>query len=78
MVKYGHSCKLKYIDVSEAGHPIPDTNGFRATREILGIAEIANWNDLVICLLSGGGSSLLPDMFDGVLQGIVFMAKWIF
>jgi glycerate-2-kinase len=65
VVKYGHSCKLKYIDVSEAGHPIPDTNGFRATREILGIAEIANWNDLVICLLSGGGSSLLPDIPDG-------------
>jgi glycerate 2-kinase len=65
VVKYGHSCKLKYIDVSEAGHPIPDTNGFRATGEILGIAEIANWNDLVICLLSGGGSSLLPDIPDG-------------
>ncbi len=65
VVKYGYACKLKYIVVSEAGHPIPDTNGFRATREILGIAEIANWNDLVICLLSGGGSSLLPDIPDG-------------
>ncbi len=64
VVKYGYSCKLKYIDVSEAGHPIPDTNGFNATREILKIAEEANWNDLVICLLSGGGSALLFDVPD--------------
>jgi hydroxypyruvate reductase/glycerate 2-kinase len=62
VVKYGHSCNLKYIDVTEAGHPIPDTNGLRATREILKIAETASWNDLVICLLSGGGSALLPDV----------------
>ena len=33
VVKYGHSCKLKYIKVSEAGHPVPDSNGFRATRD---------------------------------------------
>jgi Putative glycerate kinase len=65
VVKYGHSCNLKYIDVTEAGHPIPDTNGLRATREILKIAETASWNDLVICLLSGGGSALLPDVPEG-------------
>jgi glycerate-2-kinase len=56
---------LNYIDVTEAGHPIPDTNGFRATTEILKIAGAANCNDLVICLLSGGGSSLLPDIPEG-------------
>ena len=62
VVKYGYSCKLNYIDITEAGHPIPDTNGFKATAEILKIAGAANCNDLVICLLSGGGSSLLPDI----------------
>jgi glycerate-2-kinase len=65
VVKYGHSCKLKYIDISEAGHPFPDENGIKATREILKIAELANCNDLVICLLSGGGSSLLVDIPEG-------------
>lgn len=65
VVKYGHSCKLKYIKVSEAGHPVPDSNGFNATRAILNIAEKADINDLVICLLSGGGSSLLPDYPEG-------------
>ncbi len=67
VVKYGYSCKLNFIKVSEAGHPIPDVNGFSATMEILKIAELANWNDLVICLLSGGGSSLLSDIPEGCL-----------
>jgi glycerate 2-kinase len=67
VVKYGYSCKLKYIEVTEAGHPVPDENGFKATREILKIAELANCNDLVICLISGGGSSLLPDIPEGCL-----------
>jgi glycerate 2-kinase len=65
VVKYGHSCKLKYIKVTEAGHPVPDSNGFKATRAILNITEKANRNDLVICLLSGGGSALLPDFPEG-------------
>jgi len=65
VVKYGYSCKLKYIDVTEAGHPVPDSNGFRATREIIKIAGTAGCNDLVICLLSGGGSSLLSDAPEG-------------
>jgi len=65
VVKYGHSCKLDYIKISEAGHPLPDSNGFKATEQILKIAEKATKNDLVICLLSGGGSSLLADFPDG-------------
>jgi len=65
VVKYGHSCKLKYIRVKEAGHPIPDSNGFKAAQEILKIANKATEKDLVICLLSGGGSSLLADYPEG-------------
>jgi glycerate 2-kinase len=65
VVKYGFSRKLKYIDVTEAGHPVPDANGFKATREIIKIAGSAGCNDLVICLLSGGGSSLLSDSPEG-------------
>jgi glycerate 2-kinase len=65
VVKYGYSRKLKYIDVTEAGHPVPDENGFKATREIIKIAGSAGYNDLVIFLLSGGGSSLLSDAPEG-------------
>jgi|OpeIllAssembly_1097287.scaffolds.fasta_scaffold53613_2 hydroxypyruvate reductase/glycerate 2-kinase len=61
VTKYGYSCKLKYITLSEAGHPVPDANSYKAAEEILNIASGAGENDLVICLWSGGGSSLLAD-----------------
>lgn len=67
VVKYGHSCKLKKIKVTEAGHPYPDSNGFMATQEIVKISELAKENDLVICLISGGGSALLADLPEGLL-----------
>jgi len=65
IVKYGHSCSLEYINITEAGHPVPDSNGFMATEEILNIAVKAESKDLVICLLSGGGSALLTDFPEG-------------
>jgi glycerate 2-kinase len=61
VTKYGHYCKLEHIRVAEAGHPMPDQNSFLATEEILQLADKATENDLVICLFSGGGSSLLAD-----------------
>lgn len=65
VVKYGFSTSLKYIKVTEAGHPVPDSNGYKATHDILKIARLAGINDLVICLISGGGSALLPDCPEG-------------
>jgi glycerate 2-kinase len=41
ITKYGNFCKLKHIKVTEAGHPVPDHNGFMATEEILKIADNA-------------------------------------
>jgi glycerate 2-kinase len=66
VVKYGHSVPLSRITVSEAGHPVPDLNGFEATRRIAEIAKKAGAADLVICLLSGGGSSLMADIPAGI------------
>jgi glycerate 2-kinase len=68
IVKYGHNVPLKKIIVTEAGHPIPDSNGFMATRRIVELVEKAGENDLVICLLSGGGSALLADVPDNISQ----------
>jgi glycerate 2-kinase len=65
VTKYGHYCKLKSIRVMEAGHPVPDQNSFVASEEILKIADQVVENDLVICLWSGGGSSLLSDFPEG-------------
>ncbi len=59
-VKYGYTMPLKKIRLIEAGHPLPDENGRRGAAEILKIAENAGEKDLVICLISGGGSALLP------------------
>jgi len=59
-VKYGHSRELKRIRLTEAGHPIPDQNGLDGSRRILEIADTAAADDLVICLISGGGSALMP------------------
>jgi len=67
IVKYGHTCSLNRIKVTEAGHPLPDLNGFRATQEVLSIAANATENDLVIGLFSGGGSALLTDIPEGLL-----------
>ena len=59
VVKYGHTLPLKRIEVLEAGHPMPDKNSLLAGKKALQIAVKAAENDLVIVLLSGGGSSLL-------------------
>ncbi|RLI16451.1 glycerate kinase [Candidatus Bathyarchaeota archaeon] len=56
----GTKHKTKVIKLHEASHPIPDETGVKGTRRILEIAEKAGENDLVICLISGGGSSLMP------------------
>ena len=75
VVKYNHSCKLKKIKVTEAGHPIPDTNGFRATAEILKLAVNTTEHDLVICLISGGGSALLADLPGGLLPEELYIVN---
>ncbi|CAG1065638.1 glycerate 2-kinase [uncultured bacterium] len=60
VTKYGHSEPLKKIIVKEASHPVPDRNGLDGAGEILRIAEQAGEDDLVIVLLTGGASALLP------------------
>jgi len=75
VVKYGHSCKLKRIEVTEAGHPVPDANGLKATKEIIRIAENASGNDLVICLISGGGSALMADLPEDLLPEELYIVN---
>jgi glycerate 2-kinase len=60
IVKYGHGMPLKRTDIMEAGHPIPDDAGLRATEEILKQAQGCTGEDLIMCAFSGGGSALLP------------------
>jgi glycerate-2-kinase len=62
IVNIPHSSKRKtgIIKFHEASHPIPDEAGVEGARRMLKIAEQAKKEDLVICLISGGGSSLMP------------------
>ncbi|HUS08038.1 MAG TPA: glycerate kinase [Bryobacteraceae bacterium] len=59
-VKYGHTARLRHIRLNECGHPVPDDNGVKGAQEIAGLAANAGAGDLVICLVSGGASALLP------------------
>jgi glycerate 2-kinase len=59
-VKYRHAAKLRRVELNECGHPVPDENGVRGSRRIAEIAAAAGPDDLVICLISGGASALLP------------------
>ncbi|MBZ5583564.1 MAG: glycerate kinase [Acidobacteriia bacterium] len=59
-VKYGHTARLRRIELNESGHPVPDERGVEGARRILEIAGAAGREDLVVCLISGGASALLP------------------
>lgn len=59
-VKYGHTDALSMVRLREAGHPLPDQAGLEGAREILDLVKTAGKDDIVLCLISGGGSSLLP------------------
>jgi glycerate 2-kinase len=63
-VKYGHVADLSRIKLIEAGHPIPDENGRYGASAILNLAKKAGMEDLVLCLISGGGSALMPLPYD--------------
>lgn len=59
ITKYGHSRgELPGIRVFEAGHPVPDENSYRATQAAIDLVEPLTADDLVLFLLSGGGSAL--------------------
>ena len=59
LTRYGHGLPLKRIQVVEAGHPLPDEHGEQAARTILAEVQKLGPDDFLLCLLSGGGSSLM-------------------
>ncbi|MGE5138915.1 MAG: glycerate kinase type-2 family protein [Rudaea sp.] len=65
-VKYGHSGPTNKIRIEEAGHPLPDESGLRATADSLRLLEGLSEDDLVLCLISGGGSALFELLVPGV------------
>jgi glycerate 2-kinase len=67
IVKYGHTRPLHFIEVVEAGHPLPDAGSVEGTRRLLQlIQERSEPGDLILLLLSGGGSALMESPATGL------------
>lgn len=60
VTRYGYGVKTDKIEVLEAAHPLPDAAGLSAAKRLLKLVEGLEEDDLVIALISGGGSALLP------------------
>lgn len=60
VTRYGYNQPTRRIEVVEAGHPVPDYNGMQAAQIILKQVKRLTKHDFLLCLFSGGGSSLLP------------------
>lgn len=59
VTRYGHSAPCRHVRVVEADHPVPDAASIAAARDMLQRATAAGPDDLVLCLMSGGGSALM-------------------
>ncbi len=66
VTRYGHAVPTDRIEVVEASHPVPDEAGEAAARRMLDMLDGLSEDDLVLALISGGGSSLLSLPADGL------------
>lgn len=60
VTRYGHGVPCRHIEIVEAAHPVPDEAGLLAAQRMLDLVSGLTADDLVLCLISGGGSALLP------------------
>ena len=65
-VKYGHDLPTRITELTQAGHPLPDEAGVMGTKRIAQTLAAAGEDDLVLCLISGGGSALMSLPVEGV------------
>jgi hydroxypyruvate reductase len=66
VTRYGYAVPCERIEIVEAAHPVPDEAGLNAARRIMDLVGGLSADDTVICLISGGGSSLLPLPLEGI------------
>ena len=60
VTRYGYAVPCRHIEIAESAHPVPDAAGLRAAQRMLDAVKNLSEDDLVLCLISGGGSALLP------------------
>src|SRR5689334_16172069 len=66
VTRYGYAVPCERIEIIESAHPVPDAAGVTAAKRILRTVEGLTANDVVLCLISGGGSSLLVAPLEGL------------
>ena len=66
VTRYGHAAPCQHIEIVQAAHPVPDAAGMNAAQRTLALVQGLSEKDLVLCLISGGGSALWPLPLDGV------------
>ncbi|MEW6514028.1 MAG: glycerate kinase [Pseudomonadota bacterium] len=66
VTRYGYAVPCQRIEIAEAAHPVPDAAGEQAARRMLQLVHGLGADDTVLCLISGGGSALLPLPLDGI------------
>lgn len=66
VTRYGYAAASQRIEIIEAAHPVPDVAGLEASRRLLEKVQGLTADDLVVALISGGGSALLPALAEGL------------
>lgn len=66
VTRHGYEVPCRQVEVVAAAHPVPDQTGLGAARRLLELVRGLSRDDLVLCLISGGGSALLPMPLDGL------------
>jgi glycerate 2-kinase len=66
VTRYGYAVPCERITIAESAHPVPDAAGLDAARRMLALVQGLGPDDLVLCLISGGASALLPLPADGL------------
>lgn len=66
VTRYGYAAPCDHIEIIEAAHPVPDQAGLEATKRLFELTSGLTKDDLVVALISGGGSALLPSPPDGM------------
>ena len=66
ITRYGYAVPCQHIEIVEAAHPVPDQAGLQAAQRMLNLVQGLRADDTVLCLMSGGGSALLPLPIDGL------------
>ncbi len=66
VTRYGYAVPCRRIEIAEASHPVPDAPGMHAAQRMMKLVQGLGAEDIVLCLISGGGSALLPLPLNGL------------